>query len=125
MDRALESYITHYYLAAHELCGRLEEPTLQYLCRRVKLRPHMLRFMSRRGLVIPEKLTLGQCSAVDDWESAYCSFLHAAHLSLESTRDAHSFCQGLGDDTLIGECQFFIGMAKIRDLEGNPELPLH
>jgi len=92
-------------------CNLIENTYLQYMCRRLYFRQHMISFITT-GVTYSVKNNfdslLDKCSYYDGNIKLFCIYTNAAIIARYNFSQARSICNQLNDEMLIGECSFYI-----------------
>lgn len=100
-------------------CYQMDNSYMQYVCLRYGLRPHMMPFvslsdMSATLIEIPEAVE--GCRMQEGHLRRFCIMGYVASLASSNLGEAQRICTTLGDPPSMGECTFYIAVARAMNL---------
>jgi hypothetical protein len=110
--------IKNYCYLIHDKCEFILNNNYNYLCQRMKIRPHMWGFIKKpREIKINEFSEINECNKKKSYDKLYCIY------NLIDSRNNITFgmhvCNEFNDELINGECMFQLQISQIFNLNIN------
>ncbi|MEK6916199.1 MAG: hypothetical protein AABW92_00490, partial [Nanoarchaeota archaeon] len=111
-----------YCYLEYNQCEFIDDFNLQYQCNRIKMRPHMLAFISKSSDVSEDTFVdIDECIELKGYNRLNCIYGQALYISKENFTEGVELCKQFENELYSGECEYFLVLSLMPYLSINTD----